>query len=271
MPKAKTQKAEVERREKLSISLKKAYAEGRKIPYHGGGFQGRHHTQQSKEKNRLAHLGKPSPNRGISPSPQLRAKISIGVKRAWEEGRLSKPPPKLNEISPTLWRDKLSKGVETAWAEGKRTFAGDKAKIAEGVHQAWVRGALRGYPHKEETKKLLSLRTRQAYAAGKLPPKPKTKLERDLERILEENFPSEWMYVGDGKITIEGYRPDFINVNGKKLIIEAYGYYWHTPSEEEQRKELFAKYGYKTLIIWEERNRKLNEAEIITKVKEFME
>lgn len=243
--------------------------------YYRGGFKGRH-SEETKHKISQAkkegyQQGKyTSPNKGKSPSIELRNKISAGVKRAWEEGRLSKVPPKLSEISPLLWRDKLSKGVETAWAEGKRTFAGDRAKIADGVHQAWLRGELRGYPHREETKQLLSLRTRQAYMEGKLPPKPQTKLERDLERILECNFPGEWRYVGDGKVTIEGYRPDFINCNGKKLVIEAYGNFWHKPEEEDKRKELFAKYGYRTLVIWEPEDRKLREEDVVSTVKAFM-
>ena len=49
---------------------------------------------------------------------------------------------------------------------------------------------------------------------------------------------------------IDGKTPDWININGQKLIIEYFGNHWHELSEEEERIKFFAKYGYRTLIIW---------------------
>jgi len=34
-------------------------------------------------------------------------------------------------------------------------------------------------------------------------------------------------------------------------MIEAFGVYWHKEHEEAERKALFSRYGYKTLVIWE--------------------
>ena len=48
-----------------------------------------------------------------------------------------------------------------------------------------------------------------------------------------------------------GKNPDFINTNGEKKLIEYAGRYWHTGEEMDKRTELFAKYGFKTLIIWD--------------------
>jgi len=85
------------------------------------------------------------------------------------------------------------------------------------------------------------------------PNKPETAL---LE-LLNEYYPSEWEYVGDGKIVIERLTPDFINTNGQKLIIEMFGDYWHGKGQKpnsissEKRIQKYAKYGYRTLIIWE--------------------
>ena len=75
--------------------------------------------------------------------------------------------------------------------------------------------------------------------------------EAYLFSILEKNFPHEWNFVGDGKVIIEGKNPDFININGKKQIIELFGKRWHEESEIQPRMEIFAKYGYKTLILWD--------------------
>lgn len=86
--------------------------------------------------------------------------------------------------------------------------------------------------------------------------------------LLNELFPNDWEFVGDGKVVIEGKIPDFINTNGQKKIIEMYGDYWHGEKArcyeetEEGRIALFKKYGYSTLIVWE------NELKDIDKVKD---
>ena len=91
------------------------------------------------------------------------------------------------------------------------------------------------------------------------------KLERRLRNGLNKMFPNEYKYVGNGKFWIHGRSPDFININGQKKIIELFGDYWHgkkyrqltfndnssNKEHEQQRINHFAKYGYKTLIIWE--------------------
>ena len=48
-----------------------------------GGMKGRHHTEESKIKNSNSHKGKPSPNKGKSPSEETRKKMS-------ESGKLKK-------------------------------------------------------------------------------------------------------------------------------------------------------------------------------------
>lgn len=63
--------------------------------------------------------------------------------------------------------------------------------------------------------------------------------------------------LGDGSVILEGKIPDFININGQKKIIELFGNYWHKEGDEQTRKEYFNKYGYETLIIWEEEMKNL--------------
>ena len=75
------------------------------------------------------------------------------------------------------------------------------------------------------------------------------KSELKLFSIINNIYPDEWKFVGDGSFVIDGKCPDYINYN-KKQIIELYGERWHKPEEEEQRKELFKKFSYETLIIW---------------------
>ena len=87
--------------------------------------------------------------------------------------------------------------------------------------------------------------------------------ERKLEAILEEWFPSEWKFVGDGEVILGKLNPDFINCNGKKQIIELFGCWYHGcplhhPNNEVSwqnteigKKVIYSRYGFKTLVIWE--------------------
>jgi G:T-mismatch repair DNA endonuclease (very short patch repair protein) len=78
------------------------------------------------------------------------------------------------------------------------------------------------------------------------------KLELRFKNFLDENFPNEWKYVGDGYTWIAGKNPDFMNINGKKQLIELYGNYWHRDDNPQDRIDHFKKYGFDTLIVWEE-------------------
>lgn len=78
-----------------------------------------------------------------------------------------------------------------------------------------------------------------------------TKPELLLESILNDLYPKEWKYVGDGQVIIGGKNPDFINVNGQKKIIEVFGDYWHRNDDPKDRINLFKKYGFKTLVVWQ--------------------
>lgn len=101
-------------------------------------------------------------------------------------------------------------------------------------------------------------------------------VELYLDFILQNRFPDEWKYVGDGNCVINGLLPDFINCNGKKKIIEVFGDYWHTKKKkmrysytEEGRKKAFNEVGYDTLIIWEHEFE--DENKIIEKIRGFMD
>jgi len=93
--------------------------------------------------------------------------------------------------------------------------------------------------------------------------------EKLLDSILQIHFPNEFKFVGDGQIIINNKNPDFINCNGKKLIIELFGRKWHEQMEEIERMNIFNQYGFHTLIVWaEELN---NQQKVIGKIRNFME
>jgi len=102
-----------------------------------------------------------------------------------------------------------------------------------------------------------------------------TKTEKTLNKILCKLLPKEYQYVGDGEVIIGRRNPDFMNVNGQKKIIEMFGNYWHSRkftgmSKKEHRQERqkhFAKYGYKTLVVWEHELQ--NTKQLKAKIKAF--
>lgn len=78
------------------------------------------------------------------------------------------------------------------------------------------------------------------------------KMEKELNNIIQYILPNEYKTnVKANVLTLSGKIPDFVNVNGKKKLIEFNGDYWHTEEETEKRVELFKSLGWETLIIWE--------------------
>jgi very-short-patch-repair endonuclease len=87
------------------------------------------------------------------------------------------------------------------------------------------------------------------------------KTELKFEQFLNSLYPGEWKYVGDGQLIINGRCPDFVNVNGKKQIIELYGDYWHRGQLPEDRAKIFEPFGYQTLVIWEKELKNMDKVE----------
>lgn len=94
------------------------------------------------------------------------------------------------------------------------------------------------------------------------------KQEIKLMGILNSMYPNEWKFVGNGQVIIAGKCPDFININGKKKIIELYGERWHQGEDPKDREAIFAPFGYTTLVIWQKELS--NKSETIRRIKEFM-
>ena len=91
-----------------------------------------------------------------------------------------------------------------------------------------------------------------------------TKPELIFEKICEKhNLP--FKYTGDGSFWIgkkgkKRLNPDFIECNSKKIIIEIFGDYWHSPllnpklsqsANLSYRKKHYKKYGWKLIVFWE--------------------
>lgn len=104
--------------------------------------------------------------------------------------------------------------------------------------------------------------------------KSPNKPERKLIKIINDNQ-LPYKFCGNGEFIIGYKNPDFVNVNGEKKIIEVFGTYWHSDKNkhlqwhgtEEGCKSYYCKYGFKTLVIWEN---ELDEPEmVVNKIKQW--
>jgi len=201
-------------------------------------WYGRHHREESKNKNRRSHLGKQL-------SKETKAKISKALK-----GR------------------KLSAEHKKAFAESFKRWVKENPLIGE--HTPFY-----GKHHSPNTRKLLSeqakkrwknsdyrnIMVRKIMKAWRMKPNKKEKFLINL--IDEHGLP--FKYVGDGQFILGGKCPDFLNCNGKRQLIELFGDYFHRNDDPKERIDFFKQCGFQTLVIWEH---ELNDSsQVIAKIK----
>jgi len=184
---------------------------------------GKSQKPSTKRKNSLAHIG-------ISFSEEHKKNLSLAFK-----GK-SATPGFLGHRHTEESREKISKGVSLALLGNQNSlgrFVSDETrkKLSKAIKQTWKNPEIA-----------------RRYIRG-MQVKP-TKPERRLGEIIEDwNLP--FSFNGNtGNTTIKGLCPDFVSNNGLKCIIEVYGDYWHR-DDYKNRKSIYAKEGYRTLILWE--------------------
>lgn len=226
-------------RKRISETIKRLYRDGKWI----SPFKGKHHTEESKIRNMIAHLGN-NYALGAKRSEKTRKKIKETVKRLYKEGKL--------------------KPSSTCFKKGNRL------------------SAVKRKPLTEEHKKKLSLIAKKLWEnieykemMLKLGRKAMVHKPNKSEKILINLFNNNNLpisYVGDGKVWFEGFNPDFI-CNTKKKIIEVYGDYWHNLPRykvlDKKRIKSYSKCGFQTLVIWEHELKNLNQ--VIDKIRGFVE
>lgn len=103
--------------------------------------------------------------------------------------------------------------------------------------------------------------------SGKRPTAPEMKF---IKLIEIHKLPIK--YVGNGTFWIGHFNPDFIVSDGRKLLFEIYGKYWHnlpeTKLKDKERMETYRRNGWKTMIIWEE---ELEDPEFIQRVESILQ
>ena len=206
----------------------------------------------------------------------------------WESMKGGKNTEDENKKHSNTIKELYKKGVKMGFQKGHKIRSGmkhsdkskDKLKVShKGQHNSPETQFKQGYkfPKEIEQKRINSIKKNwqnEEYAKKMFkifaikPNKP----ELFLNELLQQNFPNSFKYVGDGKVWFDGFNPDFI-CNPSKKIIELFGIYWHNRKgmelRDKKRLETFAKYGYKTLVIWDTELK--NNNQVIEKINNFIE
>lgn len=181
-----------------------------------------------------AQMGKTPWNKGIPRSDE--------VKRRLSEFRRGKklPPETRKKIALALRGGKQSNETKIKISESRKSRA----------IVPWNKG--RPCPYIKEV--FLKNREKRLRALCKKPTKPE-KLFANLVRKLGLSF----RYTGNGTFWIGDINPDFVECNGKKIAVEVFGDYWHSPllnpnirysSTYGGRKKILSKYGWKLIVFW---------------------
>ena len=188
-------------------------------------FFGKHFTEKAKKKQSESHKGERNYLYGKHRSEVVKKKISEARKGLM-----------VGDKSPLY---------------GKHLSRETKRKIGEA--NKGKRNYFLGKHRPEETKrKMRETRKHQKF------PKSKTKPELVFLALCEKHS-LPFKFTGDGSFWIENLNPDFVDCNGKKIAVEIFGDYWHSPLLNPKvrynrtlkgREEILKKYGWKLIVFW---------------------
>lgn len=189
---------------------------------------------------------------------------SVVAKKVWKrKGHRNKVAKgQRKTFSTPEYHEKQSRAQTERWTPERRSQQSDALTNAwdeEGKRETWSQGIKDGNTkkvraQKSNTRKNL-MSNDPSYASQSLSKllrqKEMTKPEKNLESLLQLlELPYE--FVGNGKLMIGRYCPDFVRVDCK-AIIEVYGYH-HTRSQNKQhdkkRNAFIKRNGYRMLIVW---------------------
>lgn len=248
-------------------------------------------------------------NVGISPSAETRYKIGsanrgkpfseerkkamseirIGKSGLWNKGRVRSEESKAKQSASSKGKpghpcseetkEKLRKALTGRILSPERRKSiseGHKGLIKSPELCAKISAIHTGMKYSEETKNKLKEiwknrpeEHKKRIVKQMLTSSTPNKKEIQLTDLLDNLYPGEWRFVGDGQVVMGGKCPDFINVNGQKKIIELFGDYWHRGENPQDRVDLFSPFGFETLVIWE---RELKNMESVkSKIQDFHE
>lgn len=282
-------------RKKNSNKIKELYKDPNSI-YNNKEHQKKHIDSLKRDDVRLKKSKKikelyQDPN-SIYNSIEFKNKRSISMKNCWSDPLSSFRQPEFKQLISVKikevhkrnnFSEKISRIRKSNWDDLEHIYNSDNYKkvIGTATRNNWLNSSsiyhteeyqkrrylsIQKYWSKEK-RQILSLYMKEKWINNeeyrnnvlnslKLSP---NSCEIKLFKIIEELYPEEYRFVGNGKVWIHGKNPDFIHKKSRK-IIEFFGDYFHSEKltglentkHEQERIDHFSKNGgFKTLVIWE--------------------
>jgi very-short-patch-repair endonuclease/YHS domain-containing protein len=219
-------------------------------------------------------------------SPACRNKARTAIKRPKHSLWMKSNNPMKNPKSAKKCSETLKKRFKQLphWAKGKTLSPEHKKKISIALKQQWQIPEIKEkrlrhlvqINHSEIDKRHWQdkeWRNRQVEAILKGLMKRPTKPEQKLINIIKKHG-LPFTYTGNGSFLIEGFNPDFVCTNPSRKIIEVFGDFHHRLPQrllrDKQRLRVFSQNGFQTMVIWASELRRLNENEILDKIRRFL-
>lgn len=107
---------------------------------------------------------------------------------------------------------------------------------------------------------------RKKMRTPRIPNKPEL---RFMEICKKYNLP--FRYTGDGSLWVGRVNPDFVEDDGRKIAIDIFGDYWHSPLNPklrdsqtlDGREKIFTSHGWKLIVFWESEINSSNGGKIV--------
>lgn len=246
------------------ITKEQMLSSGKKV---GSWPKGRHRDPETNKKISLANKGKRAWNKGLTrvQAPSLKGGRPIGIP-PWNKGRTG------------IYSEETLSKIATGSRRWKRSEE-HLRKLHEGCKAAGCSQEARIKIGKASKKNMKRLWKDPEYVLNQIRKrgvKP-NKSEQSLMLLFEEYLP-DFKYNGDGRlgVVLLGLVPDFVNVNGKKQVIEIFGEYFHSKQNkrlkwhqtEVGRIMAYNSLGYDCLIIWSKELR--NKETLMGKIASFI-
>lgn len=185
---------------------------------------------------------------------------------------------------------KAQKGKAKSEAHKKNLSKAHTGKTLSDEHKRKLSEAHKGRKFSEETIKKMCIASKKKWqdpdyvkkVMEGINAKP-NKIEQLVDEILQKHFSNEWKYNGDFScgVTINGLIPDFINVNGKKAVIEVFGTVYHSEKAfkkifnrelswkqtEFGKKAIFAQLGYACVVLQERQIKEEGEEYVLNEIR----
>jgi len=196
-------------------------------------------------------------NNNPAKNPIIKRKIRDYQKKRWKN--------KNSILNSKEYKEKQSKSLKKMWKNPKylrkmkirdkncknkgKIRTKEMKKNYSKIHKKMWKNPNSTYNSKkyqQELKKRIKEMIKFCYKNGSKP-------ERQVKQIIKlNNLP--FKFVGNGKMMIKRFCPDFICKSSKKIIEENGDYYHNLPivkKRDKRKRKVYKKYGFKLLTIWE--------------------